>query len=107
MMFERIIDDACVEVDTPTNIEALGFIDDDIIFQKEKILKRDGATYEIHHGTSAKYPSQYKTNKLYGTFSHGLFVDDGFEAYSHTHIEDFVETMLGYLDKERILSRVL
>jgi len=107
MMFKHIIDDACVEVETATNIEALGFIDDDIIFQKEKILKREGATYEIHHGTSAKYPSEYKTDKLYGTFSHGLFVDDWFDDYSHTRIEDFVETMLGYLDKERILSSVL
>ncbi len=107
MMFKHIIDDACVEVETATNIEALGFIDDDIIFQKEKILKREGATYEIHHGTSAKYPSEYKTDKLYGTFSHGLFVDDWFENYSHKQIEDFVETMLSYLDKERILSSVL
>ena len=107
MMFERIVDDTCVEVDTPTNIDALGFIDDDIIFKKEKILKREGATYEIHHGTSTKYPSEYKTDKLYGTFSHGLFVDDWFEDYSHKQIEDFVETMLDYLDRERILSSVL
>ena len=107
MMFARIVDDACVEVDTPTSIEALGFIDYDIIFQKEKILKRHGSTYEIHHGTSTKYPSAYKTDKLYGTFSHGFFVDDWFETYSHKQIEDFVETMLGYLDRERILNSVL
>jgi len=107
MMFERIVDDACVEVEKATSVGGLGFIDDDIIFQKEKILKRNGATYEIHHGTSAKYPNTYKTNKLYGTFSHGLFVDDWFEVYSATKIENFVETMLKYLNKERIVQSVL
>ena len=107
MMFRHIVDDGCVEIDTPTSIEALGFIDDAITFQKEKILKRHGATYEIHHGTSAKYPNAYKADKLYGTFSHGLFEDDWFKAYSHKQIEDFVETMLGYLDKKRILNSVL
>ena len=36
MMFENIIDKQCVEVSKPTKIKALGFIDDDIIFQKKK-----------------------------------------------------------------------
>ncbi len=107
MMFERIVDDACIEVERPTTVEALGFINDDIVFQKEKILKRNGTTYEIHHGTSAKYPNAYKADKLYGTFSHGLFEDAWFQSYSRNRIEDFVETMLGYLDKERILHSVL
>jgi len=107
MMFACIVDDACIEVEKPTTVEGLGFIDDSIIFQKEKILKRHGATYEIHHGTSAKYPHKYKADKLYGTFSHGLFEDDWFETYSATKIENFVETMLGYLDKERIVQSVL
>ncbi|OYZ64090.1 MAG: cobyric acid synthase CobQ, partial [Sulfuricurvum sp. 24-42-5] len=40
MMFEAIIDDGCVETAKPSHEEALGFIDDVIIFKKDKVLKR-------------------------------------------------------------------
>lgn len=106
MMFENIVDDAYIEVDRPTSIEGLGFIDDIIIFQKEKILKKDIYKYEIHHGSSTKYPSQYKSEKIYGTFSHGLFIDEWFENYSREKVDAFVELMLGYLDRQKILEGV-
>jgi len=103
MMFERIIDENCIETTEPTVEKGLGFIDDEIVFQKEKVLKQEGNLYEIHHGTSAKYPKEYKTNNLYGTFSHGLFVDAWFEEYEKKRIADFSRMMQRHLDKTKIL----
>jgi len=107
MMFEQIIDEVCVEVEKPTMVEALGFIVGDIHFQKDKILKYDGDTYEIHHGTSKRYPNEYKNNKLYGTFSHGLFVDEWFKKYEKESIDAFLETMKAYLNREKIVQSLL
>jgi len=106
MMFEHIIDNECVEVQEPTTVKALGFIDDDIVFQKKKTLKRHGDTYEIHHGTSKAYPTEYKTEKLYGTFSHGLFVDEWFKSYEKSSIDTFVKKMKTYLNIDRIIQSV-
>ena len=107
MMFECIIDNECVEVQEPTTVNALRFIDDEIRFQKEKILKSDGDKYEIHHGTSQKYPHEYKSKNIYGTFSHGLFVDEWFKSYEKERITAFVEKMKAHLDSERIVQSVL
>jgi adenosylcobyric acid synthase len=107
MLFNSIMDEHCVEVATPTTVEALGFIDDDIVFQKEKIIEKDINKYEIHHGTSSLYPNEYKTNNVYGTFSHGLFVDAWFLKYERERIDAFVEKMTAHLDVERLLKSVL
>ncbi len=107
MMFKHIIDNECIEVNEATTIKALGFIDDDIIFQEEKILKHSNYTFEIHHGTSSKYPNEYKSENLYGTFSHGLFADEWFETYSRKTIDTFVETMKEKLDTKKILGGIL
>jgi len=106
MMFQNIIDTACIEVDTPTTIEALGFIDDDIYFQKEKILKKEATTYEIHHGISHKYPHEYKTKHIYGTFSHGLFDDAWFTQYKREAIDAFVDTMREKIDTQTLLKGI-
>ncbi|MEA1954201.1 MAG: cobyric acid synthase [Campylobacterota bacterium] len=107
MMFASIVDEALVECSEPTTMEALGFIDDEIVFQKEKTVKRDGAKFEIHHGTSKKYPLEYKSQKVYGTFSHGLFSDEWFEKYTEETIEAFVSTMREKLDVQRLVNSVL
>ena len=107
MMHQSIVDDVCVEVQVPTTVEALGFIEGEVHFQKEKILKLHGDTYEIHHGTSTSYPNEYKSQKVYGTFSHGLFIDTWFKAYEKERITAFVEKMKAHLDVERILKSVL
>jgi len=104
MLFSAIVDEACVETKEPTRIEALGFIDDEIHFQKEKILKIDGNKYEIHHGTSKKYPSEYNAPLLYGTFSHGLFVDSDFIAYEQREIRDFAQKMRAYLCRKKLIQ---
>jgi adenosylcobyric acid synthase len=87
-------------------VEALGFIDDEIVFGKEKILKRHKERYEIHHGTSARYPDAYRSKNLYGTFSHGLFVDAWFRQYEAERITAFVEKMRPCLHIERIMAQL-
>ncbi|MCK5110963.1 MAG: cobyric acid synthase [Arcobacteraceae bacterium] len=106
MMFENIIDDLCIETQIPTKIEALGFIDDDIIFQKEKILKKDGELFEIHHGVSKKYPLEYTKGNIKGTFSHGIFNDEKFNIHKKKTIDEFVAIMKEKLDVQRICKSV-
>jgi adenosylcobyric acid synthase len=104
MLFDKIIDNECVEVDSPTTVEGFGFIDDNIIFQKEKILKKYGDKFEIHHGISEKYPTEYKSKNIYGTFCHGLFIDEWFRGYFTDSINEFVDTMKSRLDVNKILD---
>ena len=106
MMFENIIDNLCIETDKPTTIEALGFIDDDIIFQKEKILKKDGDLFEIHHGVSKKYPLEFEQNNIKGTFQHGIFNDKKFNDYKVQIIDKFISDMKEKLDTEKILQSI-
>ena len=115
MMFENIIDKHCIETLSPTTKEGLGFIDDNIIFQKEKILKKqeykifnkkiDG--FEIHHGVSEKYPLYYEKNNIKGTFVHGIFDDDKFKKLKKKSIDSFVNTMKEKLDINTILKNIL
>lgn len=114
MMFENIIDDLCIETLEPTSIKALGFIDDDIIFQKDKILKKslykifgnECEGFEIHHGVSKKYPLEFTKENIQGTFVHGLFNDNNFKIYKKETINKFVQTMKERLDINRILNSV-
>ncbi len=56
--------------------KGFGFIDDDIIFQKKKIVKRgryhifgrDVEGFEIHYGVSKKYPISFEDGNIRGTF---------------------------------------
>lgn len=115
MMFEAIIDDECVETSEPSREEALGFIDDVIVFQKEKVLKKGEYSlfgkiiqgFEIHHGVSKKYPLLYEKDHIKGTFVHGIFEDEAFETYKKTTIDSFIATMRKEINIERILNHVL
>jgi len=115
MMFEELQDDHAVESDKPQRMKGLGFIDDVIIFQREKVLKRGRYRifnqsiqgFEIHHGTSAKYPLFYEKAHIKGTFVHGLFDDEQFEEYKRKSIDAFVTSMQTKLDVQRILNSVL
>ncbi|SFV50870.1 Cobyric acid synthase [hydrothermal vent metagenome] len=114
MMFNKIIDTDCIETDTPKIVEGLGFIDDNIIFQKDKIVKRGeynifGKTingFEIHYGISKKYPLFYKRDNISGTFVHGLFEDDKFLKYKEKSVNSFVQTMKDRLDINRIMEAI-
>ena len=115
MMFNEIIDEGCVETAEPSREKALGFIDDVIVFQKEKVLKKGeysifGKTvrgFEIHHGVSGKYPLSYEKDHIKGTFVHGLFEDEAFESYKKTTIDSFIESMRSEIDMERIMDHVV
>jgi adenosylcobyric acid synthase len=115
MMFERIIDDECIESIVPTTIEGLGFIDDDIILQKDKIVQKSRyrlfgkkiVGFEIHHGISRKYPLYYHKRNIRGTFIHGLFDDLEFKLYKKRTIDSFVDEMSQRLDVDRIIKSLL
>ncbi|MEA2016893.1 MAG: cobyric acid synthase [Campylobacterota bacterium] len=106
MMFENIIDNLCIETNKPTTIKALGFVDDDIVFQKEKILKKNGELFEIHHGISKKYPLEFEKNNIKGTFQHGIFNDKKFNGYKLETIDKFVSKMKERLNIEKILKDI-
>jgi len=114
MMFNNIIDNHAIEAEKPTTMQGLGFIDDDILFQKEKIVKTDNYKlfgkeikgFEIHHGISKKYPLSYEQANIKGTFVHGLFDDEEFEEYKRETINHFVKEMKSRLDVEKILNSV-
>lgn len=114
MMFNEIIDEECIETAEPSREKALGFIDDVIVFQKEKVLTKGeysifGKTingFEIHHGVSGKYPLSYEKEHIKGTFVHGLFEDEAFENYKKTTLDSFIESMRDEIDMERICSQI-
>ena len=103
MMFQEIIDEYCIETTSPSREKGFAFIDDVILFQKEKILKKEAEKFEIHHGTSKKYPKEYKKDTLYGTFSHGLFIDKWFRDYQKRYIETFTQEMKKHLNVPTLL----
>lgn len=112
MMFEKIIDEECVETALPSRESGLGFIDDVIVFQREKVLKKGKYEifgraingFEIHHGVSEKYPLCYEKEHIKGTFVHGLFDDEVFEQYKKKTIDAFMETMRSEINVQRILD---
>jgi len=114
MMFNKIIDNQAIETEKPTSMTGLGFIDDEIIFQKEKIVKRTTYSifgkeingFEIHHGISKKYPIFYENKNIKGTFIHEIFDNQAFQEYKQKTIHHFVETMKAKLDIERIINSV-
>jgi len=114
MMFENIIDELCVETQTPTKESGFGFIDDNIIFLKSKVLekklynvfKNDCDGFEIHHGISKKYPLSFEKNNIKGTFVHGLYNDKKFDEFKKKTIDTFVSIMKNKLDIDKIYQNI-
>ncbi len=113
MMFENLIDNENIE-SSQKSIKGLGLIDDNIIFQKEKIVKRGEYQifgkrvkgFEIHHGVSKKYPLYYQKENILGTFVHGIFDDNKFNEYKKRTIDSFVYDMKNRLNIKRIIEDV-
>ena len=128
MMFEEILDDEGVE-SSSKKISGLGRFEGNVIFQKEKILKKgiydvDSLSlygYEIHNGVT-KELWQRKGN-IFGTFLHGIFDNDNFrkklfgnievtyegynfKRYKDDKIEEFCSFVGSYLDMDRILKEI-
>jgi adenosylcobyric acid synthase len=97
MMFERLIDEAGIESAPGTVESGLGLIDDVIRFVPDKIVRRQGERYEIHHGISDRYPLEYRSGHLYGTFQHGLFADEAFARYTQERIAHMTRELGQYL----------
>jgi len=115
MMFENIIDELCVETQIPTKEPALGFIDDNIIFMRDKVLakkrykvfKNDCDGFEIHHGISKKYPLSFEKNNIKGTFVHGLYDDEKFQIHKKKTIDEFISIMKNKLDIDTIYKSIV
>jgi len=113
MMFRNIIDTLGIESQIE-KIEALGFIDDEIIFNKDKVINKKiyqifgkkVKGFEIHHGISKKYPIFYEKENIKGTFIHGLFDDKIFEEYKEKTINNFVNIMKKELNIEKLLNNI-
>ncbi len=109
MMFEELIDEDGVESEIKKE-EGLGFIDDRVYFQKEKVVKRGVYDifgkrvngFEMHSGVSRRYPLLYQNRNIKGTFIHSLFDDEEFKNFQTAEIEKFVSKAKEYLDLERV-----
>ena len=131
MMFEEIIDDKRIENSETITELGLGFINDEIIFEEEKVLKN--STYdifnlslegfEIHNGISKKHKLFYESQNIKGSFIHGVFDNDNFtnsyfrsinkeyeefnfKEYKKNKIESFVDEIKQSLDVKRIINSV-
>ncbi|CAA6799341.1 MAG: Cobyric acid synthase (EC [uncultured Sulfurovum sp.] len=112
MLFKNIHDHYAIESEEPKSMKALGHIDDDIFYRTNKILNKgeyclwgtELIGFEIHHGTSKKYPLYYFEGNIKGTFIHALFENEVFQSYKEKTINTFVNTMKEKLEVERILK---
>jgi adenosylcobyric acid synthase len=129
MMFETLDDSLQIENKEPKIEQGLGFIEDTIVFQKDKVLKKAsfelfGHTlkgFEIHHGISLKYPLSFEKDSLKGAFVHGIFDNNAFrttllkainpsyngfdfQEYKTQTVTHFISTMKEKLDVQKIID---
>lgn len=132
MMFETLNDKYALENPEPLVEEGFGLIPEDIVFEKQKVLKKQSYDlfgdkiegFEIHHGVCDKYPLSYESNKFKGTFVHGIFDNDkfrseyfksinenyegySFKEYKKNTVDTFIDEMRSRLDVDRIEQSVL
>jgi len=114
------------------SIEAgFGFIDDEILFEEKKSLKKGnyevfGQTlegYEIHCGISKKHPLFFESEKASGTHLHGIFENNIFRsgflkrlnplyesfeyhAFRESEIKNLAQTVKKNVDIKKILEAI-
>lgn len=131
MMFKNLDDKYALENEEPIKEEGLGFISEDIVFEKEKILKKSSYElfrckvegFEIHHGVSKNYPLAYENKNFRASFVHGIFDSDEFRdkifkeinpsykgfrfnEYKKEKIDTFIAEMKKRIDVQRILEAI-
>ncbi len=131
MMFEKLYDRYALESDQKSIEEGFSFIDDKIIFEKEKTLKKANYEisnckiegFEIHHGQSQKYPLFYENNEIFGTFIHAFFDNDNirnrvfkkinsnykefnYKVYKQNEIDSFILNLKQRLDVKKIVEAI-
>ena len=73
MLGTRIVDD--VE-STAGEVEALGWLEVETVFEAEKVVRRRAHGYEIHHGRVSDDAILHDEGRVLGTTLHGFFDDD-------------------------------
>ncbi len=131
MMFESLEDIYSLENENALKEDGFGLIDDVIVFEKEKILKKESYElfgtkidgFEIHHGMCKKYPLSFEKENFKGTFVHKIFdnnefrtnyfksikkdyVGFDFQEYKKQTVDNFISTLKEKLDVEHILKRI-
>ncbi len=115
MMFKAINDPYGLEGVGNDKEEGFNWVDDEIVIQKDKIVKRgkyqifgkeilDG--FEIHNGISKKYPLYYDAGRIKGTFVHSLFDTKEFIEYRDKKILEYVDSMSRYLNLSKAFDFV-
>lgn len=88
MMFKNLIDEHGAENQPGEKEEGFGWIDSDVVFEKNKTLFKGSYEYcgesvegyEIHCGKSEEHPLFFEDEKIFGTHIHGLFHNDSFRT---------------------------
>ena len=132
MMFTILKDNYLIENEKFIVEQGFGFIDDELIFQEKKILKKSSYEifdckkvkgFEIHHGISEKYPLFFEKENIKGTFIHGIFDNDNirtkvfkqinknykefnYKEFKKSKINDFVENMEKRIDTSFIIKNI-
>ena len=132
MMFQNIDDPYAIESEQPDREDALGWIDDTIVFEKEKKLSKGSydlfndrvSGFEIRHGESRKKQLWFEEKTVRGSFVHALLENDSFRTqyfqtlncayigYDFQNRKDqilnqFIDECRQRLDIQRILNHVL
>lgn len=88
MLFASLHDPLGIESEAESVEEGLGYIDDVIVFEAGKQLKKGEyeafgkklSGYEIHCGVSQRHPLWYESERVSGSHLHGLFENDAFRT---------------------------
>jgi adenosylcobyric acid synthase len=107
MLFREIFDPYGIEGEAGEREKGFGFIDDTVTLQRQKILKRDGARYQIRHGTASHTPDTYESEHIYGTFWHGSFEDASYQKRMARITEETLQAASRHLRTEIILHHIL
>ncbi len=131
MLFSSLEDKYCLENEKALKELGFDYINDVIIFEKEKILKKDTYEifsckiegFEIHHGSSSKYPISYESKRIKGTFLHAIFDNDNlrdkifteinenyksfnFSKFKEKTINSFIQNFKAKLDIKKIIKAI-
>jgi len=131
MLFKTLHDPHRLENALVTREAGLGFIDDEIIFEPHKTLKKGAYKifgceiegFEIHHGVSKYHTLAFESGHIKGTFIHAIFDNDdvrnqlfksinhnykgfNYRKYKQDKINEFVSIMQEKLDIQRIIDGI-